>query len=226
MLNWVLGGQHYERFGQLVGFLFHGHVAFSHGFQKRRLSLRSRTIDLVGKNYIRKNRPGLELECTRPLIENFQSNDVRRQHIRRELNALKRAVKTSRESLRKGGLADAGYVFDQQMPARKQGDKRQLNDIGFAVNYSFDCGLELFQLPGGRDHQFDPRSSFLGRTRKFNTNEHCSRREVGSGRKKAESRRRKAESRKQKAYCLLPPGVTSAFLPCPSVLSVQGYPSV
>jgi hypothetical protein len=54
--------------------------------------------------------------------------------------------------LRERGFADTGNVFDQQVPARKQGDERQFNDVGFAVDYTLDCGLELFQLPGGGDH--------------------------------------------------------------------------
>jgi hypothetical protein len=51
-----------------------------------------------------------------------------------------------------GTIGDTGNVFDQQVPAAKQGNQGELDDIGLAVDDLLDCGLEFFQLPGGGDH--------------------------------------------------------------------------
>ena len=152
MLDRVLSCEHHERLRQLIGLLLDGDLSLGHRFEQRRLGLGSRAVDLIGEYHVGKDRARLELEGAGALVENFQSQDVRRQHVRGELNALECAVEASGEGLRKRRLADAGNVFNQQVPACQQRDQCQFNDIRLAVNNTLDCRLELFQLPGGRDH--------------------------------------------------------------------------
>jgi len=62
-------------------------------------------------------------------------------------------MKRFRESLREGGLADAGNIFDEQMAAREQGDQRELNGFFLAVDGLGDGALELRNgLRGGGWH--------------------------------------------------------------------------
>ena len=102
------------------------------------MSLRGRTIDLVGQYDVGEDRSAFELESARPLIEDLKAGDVGGQHVRGELNALKRAVEASRQRVPKRSLADTGNVFDQQMPARQKCNESKLDYIRLAANNTFD----------------------------------------------------------------------------------------
>ena len=121
----------------------HGHLRFVHGLEQGRLRLGRGAIDLVGENDVGENRAGLEFKLLLDLIEDADADDVARQHIRGELDALKRTVKGMRQGLREGRFAHSGHVFDQKMASRQQGDQSQLDGLVFAANNACDGALQL-----------------------------------------------------------------------------------
>src|SRR5262249_26362266 len=106
--------------------------------------LGSRPVYLIGQDHVGKNGPRFELEQTGLLIEDFKPDDVRRQQVRGELDALERAVKAPCDCLRECGLAYAGDILDQQMAPGQQGDQGELDYLGFTSDDAFYCRLELF----------------------------------------------------------------------------------
>src|SRR3546814_2261616 len=69
---------------------------FAHCFEQRRLHLGRCTIDLVGEDQIVEQRAALELEHAFVGTVNVRAGQIRRQHVGRELNALKAAIETVR----------------------------------------------------------------------------------------------------------------------------------
>ena len=64
----VLGRQHHEGLGQLIGLAVHRHVQFFHGFQQGGLGLAGGAVDLVGQKQIRHDRAGLIDEAAAFLV--------------------------------------------------------------------------------------------------------------------------------------------------------------
>ena len=116
------------------------------------MRLWSRAIDFIGQNHICKNGSRFELEGACSLIEYFQPDDIRRQHIGSELNPLERAIETSRERMSERRLAHTWNVFNQQVPAGEKRDQSELDHVRLSSNNCFNCSLELFKLTGGGDH--------------------------------------------------------------------------
>src|SRR5262249_49522139 len=86
------------------------------------------------------------------LIKDRNADDVRRQQVARELNALKTAIQTARDSVRQRSFTHAWNVLDEQMPAGQQGHNRQMHRFRFAANYALDGLLKLAQaMSSGSD---------------------------------------------------------------------------
>ena len=69
--------------------------------------------------------PGMEAEAAGLALEDRDADDVRRQQVARELDALELQAERARERVRERGLADAGQVLDQQVAAREQAGERE-----------------------------------------------------------------------------------------------------
>jgi hypothetical protein len=59
-----------------------------------------------------------------------------------KLNALKRQIKSARQSVGERRFADAGNVFDEQMTFGEQGDERVFDGFGFAFDNRFNRRLK------------------------------------------------------------------------------------
>src|SRR6185436_20979649 len=118
-------GDDEERRWQLARFAFGGDLVLFHRLEQRRLRLRRRAIHLVGEDHLREDRTGVEAKAARLALVYRYAEDVGRQHVAGELDALEMQPETSGEHVRKRRLADAGQVLDQQVPAREQARERQ-----------------------------------------------------------------------------------------------------
>ena len=92
-------------------------LTFGHGLEQRALRARRGAIDLVGQYYIGKHRPGPELEPFFVPAPDRNAENIGRQQITGELNALPVAANDLGHGLRQCGFADTGQVFDQKMTA-------------------------------------------------------------------------------------------------------------
>src|SRR5437763_10695046 len=143
VLDRILRGDHEERLRQRLRFSVHTDLRLIHGLEERGLRPRRRAVDFVGKHDVRKNRSGTKFKFAIFRIVDAHAKHIAGQQIRSELNALKAAMKRFGESLRKGGLAHPGNVFDEQLAAREKRDERQLDGVFLAEEGARDGALEL-----------------------------------------------------------------------------------
>ena len=149
MLDGILCRDYQKRIRQRVRVIVHRHLGFAHGFEQRGLRFRRGAIDFVGQHHVGENRAGLEFEILAHWIENADADYVARQHVGSKLHALKAAMKRACQSLRQSGFADAGDIFDQQMAAREQRDKREVNRFFLALHYAGNRTLQFRELVAG-----------------------------------------------------------------------------
>src|ERR1700674_5091737 len=143
MLDRILRGDHEKRLRQWERLAVDADLRFVHGFKKRGLRARRGAVDFVGEDYVGENRAGTKFKITRFRIVDAHAEDIAGEQVRRELDALKAAVKGFCERLCESGLADARNVFDEQMTAREQRDEGELDGVFLAVDSARDGALEL-----------------------------------------------------------------------------------
>ena len=117
----VLGGDNGKGRRQRVRDTVHCDLALLHHLQQGRLGLAGGTVDLVSQEKIGHNRAGLIYKVTCFLAIQGEAHDVRREDIRRKLDApvaqTQRPVKG--QSCR--GLTGARHIIQQHMAPGKQG---------------------------------------------------------------------------------------------------------
>ena len=158
MLDGILRGDDEKRLRQRERLAVDGDLRFVHGFKERGLRARRGAVDFVSEDYVGENRAGAKFKFARFRIVNAHAENIAGEQVRRELDALKAAMKRLCERLRESGLADAWNVFDKQMAAREQGDERKLDGVFLAVDGARDGALELRDdLRGGSRHRLKTR---------------------------------------------------------------------
>ncbi len=76
----------------------------------------------------------MELEATGLSLVDRHADDVRRQHVAGELDALELQAERARQHMRQRGFSDAGQVFDQQVTARQEARQREAHLLLLAEN--------------------------------------------------------------------------------------------
>ena len=89
--------------------------------------------------------PGWKLESCRFALEDGHAEDIRRQQVARELDALELQSERARQRVRQRRLADARDVLDQQMAAREQAGEREPDLLLFAQDDAPDLIDDLLQ---------------------------------------------------------------------------------
>jgi len=143
MLDRILRGDHEKGLRQRERFAVDGDLRFVHGFEKGGLRARRGAVDFVGEDHVGEDRAGTKFKIARLGIVDADTENIAGEQVRRELDALKAAMKGFCERLRESGFADAGDVFDKQVAAREQRDQRELDGVFLAVNGARDGALEL-----------------------------------------------------------------------------------
>jgi hypothetical protein len=101
-------------------------------------------VDLVGKEDIGKDRPGVEGKLAGLLAVDGGAGHVRRQQVGGELDAREYCGNGLRQRTRQHRLADARNVFQQNMPVGKQRGKHLADYLFLAENDARDVvGDEL-----------------------------------------------------------------------------------
>jgi hypothetical protein len=95
-------------------------LALFHRLQERALRLRRRAVDLVRHHELGEHGAAMELEASAPAVVDGDPDDVGRQEVARELDALVREAEHARERVRERRLADARNVLDQEVPAGEE----------------------------------------------------------------------------------------------------------
>ena len=91
------------------------YLSFFHCLKQCRLRLWRGAIDFVGEHDVGEQRTRLKDKRFGCPLEDTYPDKISRQQVGSELHAFPRAVDRRCECLGQAGLADTGYVFDQQM---------------------------------------------------------------------------------------------------------------
>ena len=89
LLNGVLRRQYQERFFELEGLFPDGDLPLLHGLQQSALHLGGGAVDFIGEHQVGEDRSSARGESARLRIVNLGADDIRRQHVGRELQARK-----------------------------------------------------------------------------------------------------------------------------------------
>jgi hypothetical protein len=100
------------------------------------LRFRRGPIDFVGQQDVAEHGARLkdQLSAAFALGEDLRANNVGRQEVWRELDALKLDVKRFGKRVHKGRFAKAGNAFEQDMPAGDDRQEHVLDDLVLADN--------------------------------------------------------------------------------------------
>jgi hypothetical protein len=134
--------------GKGAGFPFRRDLSFFHCFEQRALSLGRGAIDLVGQDQLGKDGSWMEVKAAAVAVEDRDAENVCRQHVAGELNALKIQAQHPGQYMGQGGLADARQVFDEQVPARQQAGERETDGAFLAKDDAVDVGKDGIKFRG------------------------------------------------------------------------------
>ena len=143
VLDRVLGRDDEERVGHRVGRPVDRRLALLHALEEARLRLGRRPVDLVGEDDLGHDRARPELELLVLLVVDREAGHVRRQQVRRELDAPEAAAEAAGDRLGEDGLAGAGHVLDQEVAAAQEGDERESDFVVLADDDALDVGEDL-----------------------------------------------------------------------------------
>lgn len=158
LLDRILRCQYEERFRQRIGFAADGDLSLLHGFEQRRLHLRRRAIDLVGKNDVGEDRPLLHHEIAATWAVDHRAHQVGGQQVGRKLNALKGGVQSAGQTRNRGGLGQSRNAFDQNVSVGEKPKQQSVHKVVLADDDPMDLVLQqteraallgYFALDGG-----------------------------------------------------------------------------
>ncbi len=127
VLDRVLGGEHQERLLQRIGGAADGHLMLLHRLEQRGLHLGRRAVDLVGQDDLGEQRPLLDVESWRLLVEDHRADHVGREQVGRELDPGERCVDDLRQGPHRQRLGQAGHALEQDVAAGEQPDQQPLD---------------------------------------------------------------------------------------------------
>ena len=149
LVNRVFRGEHEERRRQLHRFAAERDLPFLHGFEQRALHFGRRAVDFVGENEVCEDWSARGVVFAVLRIVNQRADDVRRQQIGRELDAVKFRLHRRRERADGQCLGEAGHAFKQDVAVGEQADEQPIHELFLPDDDAGDF-LAQFGDPRGR----------------------------------------------------------------------------
>ncbi|MPM95678.1 hypothetical protein SDC9_142833 [bioreactor metagenome] len=137
----VLGRDDHERRFEDPALAVRGNLMFAHAFEQRRLGPGRSAVDFVRQQDVGEHRAGPELELARARIVDRSSGDIRRQQVRRELDAAEFRVDEFCQRLRQRGFPHARHVVEQDVAARHERGQKVADHVGFPPDDPVQFGL-------------------------------------------------------------------------------------
>ena len=126
-----------------------GDVAFLHRFQHGALRAGAGAVDLVSEDDTGQNRAGAVFEIVDLTIVDADADDIGREQIGCELDALEADSQRGGQGLRQGRLADAGHIFEQHVAFAKEGRQQLIDNLLLAYDHLGDVFPQPpRQIPG------------------------------------------------------------------------------
>jgi hypothetical protein len=94
-------------------------------------------------HHVRKDGPRARLELVRARVVHAHAQHVRGQQVTGELDAAELQPQRGREGAGQGGLAGAGDVLEEQVPARQQRRQRQAHRFALAAEHGLHLGDQV-----------------------------------------------------------------------------------
>ena len=131
VLDRILRGEHEEGQGQWMRLAGDGHGFLLHRFEQRGLRLWGRAIDFIREQHVAEHWSGLELQHLGACFvrEDLRANDVRREQIGGELDALVFEVQRTCERVDQRGLAQTRHAFEQDVTTADDGGEHAVDDV-------------------------------------------------------------------------------------------------
>jgi hypothetical protein len=124
-----------------------GDAMLLHRFEQRRLRLRRRPVDLVGKDDVGEDRPRREHHLpaagARILVDDVGPGNVRRHEIRCELDAVELELQHLRQRRNQQRLRQPGDADNQAVAADEERQQDQLDDVRLADDAFAELGDDL-----------------------------------------------------------------------------------
>ena len=145
-LDRVLRGHHEERRGNRVRLMSDRHLPLLHHLEQRRLHLRGRAVDLVREQEVAEH--GAELRVERALLRAVdpRADEIRRDEVRRELDAGERAAEDARSGLDRQRLREAGHSLDEEVALREEAHEHALEHRVLPGDDAPDLEQRLLEL--------------------------------------------------------------------------------
>ena len=142
-LDRVLRREDEERVRDLVGLAADRDLALLHDLEQRALDLGRRAVDLVGEEQVREHRPQRRPELAGLLVVDAGADEVGRDEVRRELDALELAADRVGDGLDGHRLGEARHALDEEVAAAQQRDDEPFQEVVLAD----DDLLDLVEQP-------------------------------------------------------------------------------
>ncbi len=143
-LERVLGGQDEERRVERVALPGDRDLVLLHRLEQARLGLRRRPVDLVGQHEVGEDRSGLEAEDALAVLldQDVRPGDVGGHQVRRELDAVERAVDDVGDRPNQHRLAQARDALEQHVAVGQQAGQGLADERGLPDDDPADLALD------------------------------------------------------------------------------------
>src|SRR5262249_725219 len=106
-------------------------------------------VDLVRQHQVRKDRPFFDSELVVAGVVDLGTDQVGRQKVRRELDALELGVDRFGQGANGQGLGQAGYAFQKAMATSKEADQHPIEQVILAHNDAADLLFKRLDKDAG-----------------------------------------------------------------------------
>ena len=150
----ILGRHDQEGLRQRVGIIAQGHLAFLHRFQQGTLDLGRGAVDFVRQDEVAENGAVLGVETALARVVNHGANDVRRQHVGRELQAVELQLGGRGERLERESLGQPRNAFEQDVPIGDQAHEQPVHEVLLAHQHARNLLAQRRNPAGSSAHRF------------------------------------------------------------------------
>ncbi|MFT6863636.1 MAG: hypothetical protein ACJAVK_002197, partial [Akkermansiaceae bacterium] len=128
LLDGVLSRDDEERSREGKGFGSEGDFALLHRFEEGALDLGGGAVDLVGEEEVGKDGAFVSAEVTGLFVEDLGAEDIGREEVDGELDALEVEMEGLGDGVDEEGLGESGHAFEEEVPGGQEGDDGALDD--------------------------------------------------------------------------------------------------
>jgi hypothetical protein len=132
LVDRVLGRHHDERLLERVRRVADRDLALLHRLEQRALHLRRGAVDLVRQDDVGEDRPLLGRELAALRVVDERADEIRRQQVRRELDALEVRLQRGREGIDRQRLRESGHTLEQHVAAGQETEHHPLHHVALA----------------------------------------------------------------------------------------------